>query len=645
MWFLLIPSELLWPGVCKKKICRGSLLAPEQSELCSRISCLADVGMLLTSKVLTYSVYTFFKPNHIRCHPDVTQRRCQIVNLERAAELNKYIVDDYFQTLRTVLYELDLMDKSERIFNMKEKGVQLNLHKSPNGKLSRLYCLRERDVNHEYVDKLPQGSNVFMTAKGSMACSTLAEWLEAFLKIQASQKNRIDIHCLQILRVPLSQRTSIVLEETSGRNSNRSSVPTVFSRVWPKALSPLNIISGFRATGIFSYDPNIIPEVAFAPPALSQRLISIPERVTIPSTQARSEPRAHDDITLHDSDSLLGSLESDDDSDDPRRQFTKILRTPQTQPLAEMKCRSKSINCKAVKINRNLLPEQKQNNMKEATSNKDVRHHKRKTSSKSSTLHCHLCNENRKINVIRCKVCLRWAHDKFVGWVPDEDPEALWRHGRAKEVDVEGKTEATFEKKAREEKKCLVLSSPHPLLVLNLTSLLRQQGGLSPVTGRRCFDLTSPLPYQAGTPSSCRALIVARIKANASEPPSSTPKYPAPRPAKLRRPMATSRIPTALFLAKIIFTGLQKQQEVYARLYIRMRTARLTVRDALLVCLNNLSIFYVQGSYSKRSTRLDDEDAPERRHIAGMSVVWHENDVIGCSAESEALTPMERLIS
>lgn len=40
----------------------------------------------------------------------------------------------------------------------------------------------------------------------------------------------------------------------------------IFTKVWLKAMTPpSNIISGFRATGIFPFDPDVIPDSAFAP--------------------------------------------------------------------------------------------------------------------------------------------------------------------------------------------------------------------------------------------------------------------------------------------------------------------------------------------------------------------------------------------
>ncbi|KAJ8892378.1 hypothetical protein PR048_004958 [Dryococelus australis] len=224
----------------------------------------------------------------IHIQSDVDHRRCQTVNPERSAKLNKYIVDDYFQSLSTLL------------------------------------CLPSNDI-HELQ---PMGKAVFRS---------------------------FDSFAIEhYFRLPCNRR-------------------------------------------FFFYNPDIDPEVAFASSTHIQRLNSTSVHVTMPSTQTPSERRAQTSsktvilvpqvhnrsnvgcqvrmqvgltrmmtivmLSLH-SNLSLGSLESDDDNNDvttpkPNKQLTEILRTPQTQPLAETKCRRKSINYKAVKYNKNLFSEQR----------------------------------------------------------------------------------------------------------------------------------------------------------------------------------------------------------------------------------------------------------------------------------------------
>ncbi|KAG5869786.1 hypothetical protein JTB14_004863 [Gonioctena quinquepunctata] len=50
---------------------------------------------------------------------------------------------------------------------------------------------------------------------------------------------------------------------------NKTTCGRIFSKVWPKAASPSNIMDGFRAMGIYPYGPNIIPVIAFVPSELT----------------------------------------------------------------------------------------------------------------------------------------------------------------------------------------------------------------------------------------------------------------------------------------------------------------------------------------------------------------------------------------
>jgi hypothetical protein len=46
---------------------------------------------------------------------------------------------------------------------------------------------------------------------------------------------------------------------------NKATWPRVFNAAWSKALTKENIVSGFRATGIWPPNPSVIPEAAYAP--------------------------------------------------------------------------------------------------------------------------------------------------------------------------------------------------------------------------------------------------------------------------------------------------------------------------------------------------------------------------------------------
>lgn len=108
--------------------------------------------MPLISIVLRRSIYTSCSTNNIdwpsnkqkvprigrkwlklflKQHSEVVRRKSQNVNPARATNLNKFLVDHYFDTLTQAMTEMGVMGKPHLIFNMDEKGCQLTVHKEP----------------------------------------------------------------------------------------------------------------------------------------------------------------------------------------------------------------------------------------------------------------------------------------------------------------------------------------------------------------------------------------------------------------------------------------------------------------------------------------------------------------------------------
>ncbi|KAJ8931576.1 hypothetical protein NQ314_015488 [Rhamnusium bicolor] len=109
---------------------------------------LAEVGYPVTPKIARHQVFRFCEANNIphkfqieketagkawfklfrKRNPELSIRKAQNMDPARAQKLNKYIVNDYFTKLESILDEMDLKNKPERIFNMDEKGCRLTLH-------------------------------------------------------------------------------------------------------------------------------------------------------------------------------------------------------------------------------------------------------------------------------------------------------------------------------------------------------------------------------------------------------------------------------------------------------------------------------------------------------------------------------------
>ena len=90
--------------------------------------------------------------------------------------MNKPIVADYFEKLRNVMIELNIMNKPEKIFNTDERGIQMSLRKSP-----KVLTTKGKKRNH--VRGKEHGENVMAVAAGS-AVSFLIPLMILFKGVQ-----------------------------------------------------------------------------------------------------------------------------------------------------------------------------------------------------------------------------------------------------------------------------------------------------------------------------------------------------------------------------------------------------------------------------------------------------------------------------
>ena len=130
---------------------------------------------------------------------------------------------------------------------------------------------------------LPPGSVLDMTAKASTTTTTFVKWLDYFAKfktpgklllifcgafshldysiVEAAESHGVILFCL-----PSNTTHELLIYWTNKPHHriNKAAFVLIFSKVWPKTVSPSNIMAGFWATGIYPYDPNIKPDSAFA---------------------------------------------------------------------------------------------------------------------------------------------------------------------------------------------------------------------------------------------------------------------------------------------------------------------------------------------------------------------------------------------
>nr|XP_023026974.1 uncharacterized protein LOC111514962 [Leptinotarsa decemlineata] len=320
----------LLSGKTEKKLGRTSCLTLEQeSELCEIIFRLADVGMPLTSTVIRRSVHEYCQRNGIPApftdkniagrkwlklflgrHPEVVKRKSQFMNPARSAKLNKFIVNDYFEKLREVMLKLDILQSPQRIFNIDEKGCRLNIHKLQQvyacKGVKRVHLISQEHAENvsivscgnaigqvipamilfkgkrkknEWHDNLPAGTVIeihFAKYKPEgrvlLIFDGASSHLDAGIVVAAESHeiSPLDKAVFKAFESYWDDEVIIYWTNKPERTINEFSFGLIFSKVWPKAIAPSNVISGFRATGIYPYNPNIIPDIAFTPPEITE---------------------------------------------------------------------------------------------------------------------------------------------------------------------------------------------------------------------------------------------------------------------------------------------------------------------------------------------------------------------------------------
>ncbi|KAF9419659.1 hypothetical protein HW555_003937, partial [Spodoptera exigua] len=183
-------------------------------------------------------------------------------------------------------------------------------------------------------ENLPAGTLVRMAPKGSMTADLFVEFIQHLAKYKVAGKcllvfdgakchlsvealeeadnNDIVLYCLPSNTThelqPLDKSVNKSFEHhwdeevlnylcaSADRTLTKATFNKIFTRVWPKCMTHSNIVNGFKATGLFPFDPQVIPEEAFAPSVLSE--------MPCPRTQ---EPLQN---------LILNSLDDSTDSDD-----------------------------------------------------------------------------------------------------------------------------------------------------------------------------------------------------------------------------------------------------------------------------------------------------------------------------------------
>lgn len=190
-----------------------------------------------------------------------------------------------------------------------------------------MIIFKGKRLKPEFQDNLPAGSLVKMAPKGSMTWSLFVEFIHYLGKYKAAGKCLLVFHVaschLDCHIVDAADEEDIVLyglpsntthelhpldksvnksfehhwdEETLlylyhhlNKKLTKARFNSIFSRVWSKCMSHENIVNGFRATGLYPYNPDVIPIEAYALSVLTERP---PEQESGSTGNDRSQPKS-----------------------------------------------------------------------------------------------------------------------------------------------------------------------------------------------------------------------------------------------------------------------------------------------------------------------------------------------------------------
>lgn len=309
-----------------------------------------------------------------------------------------------------------------------------------------------------YSDGLPAGSVVCMTPKGSMTTGTFLTWLDHFANFMSApptilifdgasshldlsiadkaESLGIELFCLpsntthqlqpmdvSVFRPFESQWDQELLnywDQHPSRTLNKERFSDVFKPVWEKSLTMSNICSGFRATGIYPFNKNAVPEHAFAPSLPSNRLEgdhSMNNEIDNRSTEQGREIR-------------VGHTEWDPEDNIPLSNFVKkttqensfsgVLITPDIKSKTAS-TRKKSFNYRAQEVKRQVFEEH--NSQKKGEKNAS----KPSTSCAESqeSWMCTVCNHDHFSDMRACASCGTWVHEECVGLTVEDTEDFI----------------------------------------------------------------------------------------------------------------------------------------------------------------------------------------------------------------------------
>lgn len=335
-----------------------------------------------------------------------------------------------------------------------------------------MVIFKGKRLKPEYCDNVLPGTLIKMAPKGSMVTDLFIEFLHHLARhkvagpallifdgasshldlsiVEAADDLNITLFCLPSNTThelqPLDKSVYKSFEShwdaellrywdvNPDRSLTKARFNIILSQVYPKCMTPENIVNGFRATGIYPFNPLAIPDCAFAPAQLSERPQDVPVHLNEPQN---CEYSSEDDIPLaslmrrkrKEENSLTNILETDkrqpnnpeanrslSEPLDLDESFKELLPTPDGTKRVTKRNRRKAINYKAQKVTKNLFNESDCQPSTSRQSNPSL-------SKPVESWYCSICDTDQQMDMRLCSTCLTYYHEECVGLTADDEDD------------------------------------------------------------------------------------------------------------------------------------------------------------------------------------------------------------------------------
>ena len=340
-------------------------------------------------------------------------------------------------------------------------------------------------LKESYKNNLPHGSIVEMANKGSMTREIFVRWLHHFSKfkpagrvllildgaschldisvVDTAEQYEISLYCLPSNTThefqPLDKAVFRAFEHywdaellrywdknpTAPRTLKKDNFGKVLDLVWKQCMSITNIQSGFRSTGIFPFDPSVIPEVAFAPSMLTfkeldQTVIEqnnndlsddeLPLSLLAKKIKKQSSPKPGCSYVPESPKIKILDIQiikpASHEENSHTQKIRQLLPTPDLVTRKQVTPRRKAINYKAQLLKRDLFSEKASPKIikseRKITESKEKSQNSKKDSDTSNWM-CFICAEEQVKDMRQCAACQTWVHEDCVGLTAEDDEE------------------------------------------------------------------------------------------------------------------------------------------------------------------------------------------------------------------------------